>query len=170
MLFFMAGSRCHGGLMADELRVEIRRYEKADHDAVMALAPRLTEGVAAWRDSIAVADAACGWVRDSVRRAEDDRTTVFVAEDAGGVVGFVSVTERSHFTGETDGYIGELVVAHGRERLGVGRALIEAAESWAKDRGHARITLETGAANTNARRFYAALGYSEEEVRLSRAL
>ncbi|MEV6867875.1 hypothetical protein AB0M44_43695 [Streptosporangium subroseum] len=86
MILFMAGLRCHGDLMADELRIEIRRYEKMDHDAVMTLAPRLAEGVAAWRDSVAVADAACGWVRDSVRRIEDDRTTVFVAEDAGAVV------------------------------------------------------------------------------------
>ncbi|MDP9847027.1 GNAT family N-acetyltransferase [Streptosporangium lutulentum] len=156
--------------MADGLRIGIRRYEKTDHDAVMALAPRLAEGGAAWRDSVAVADAACGWVRDSVRRAEGDKAAVFVAEDADGVVGFVGVTERAHFTGETDGYIGELVVARDKERLGVGRALIEAAESWVKDRGHARSTLETGAANTNARDFYAALGYSEEEVRLSRAL
>ncbi|MFC7645551.1 GNAT family N-acetyltransferase [Streptosporangium lutulentum] len=105
-----------------------------------------------------------------MRRAEGDKAAVFVAEDADGVVGFVGVTERAHFTGETDGYIGELVVARDKERLGVGRALIEAAESWVKDRGHARSTLETGAANTNARDFYAALGYSEEEVRLSRAL
>src|SRR5689334_10918935 len=124
MIFFMAGVTCHGDLMAHELGIRIRRYEEVDHDAVMALAPRLTEGVAAWRDSVAVADAVCGWVRDSVR-TEDDRAAVFVAEDAGGVVGFVSVTERSHFTGEPDGYIGELVVARGRERLGVGRALIE---------------------------------------------
>jgi ribosomal protein S18 acetylase RimI-like enzyme len=40
----------------------------------------------------------------------------------------------------------------------------------AVERGLARITLETGAANDAARAFYAALGYREEDVRLSRAL
>ncbi len=54
------------------------------------------------------------------------------------------------------------------ERRGVGAALVAAAEDWASQRGLARITLETGAANLGARRFYAALGYADEDVRLSK--
>jgi hypothetical protein len=37
---------------------------------------------------------------------------VFVAEDTdGSVIGFVSVGSRLHWSGETDAYVGELVVA-----------------------------------------------------------
>ncbi|MCI0689051.1 MAG: GNAT family N-acetyltransferase [Sporichthyaceae bacterium] len=149
----------------------VRRYRASDRDAVLALAPRLTVGVAPWRDQHAVAKAVTGWVRDSLDRADTDDTAVFVAADASGrLVGAVSVTERDHFAGDTDGYIGELVVDSDATRRGTGRALVAAAEDWARQRGLNRITLDTGAANLGARRFYAALGYDEEDVRLTRSL
>ncbi|MEV0147099.1 MULTISPECIES: GNAT family N-acetyltransferase [unclassified Nonomuraea] len=70
---------------------------------------------------------------------------MLVAVRDGCVVGFVTLATQRHFTGQVD-----------------------AAESWARERGLRRITLETGAANVRARSFYQALGYAEEEVRLSR--
>ncbi|MFC4060068.1 GNAT family N-acetyltransferase [Planomonospora corallina] len=148
--------------------VVIRPYRDEDRDAVVALAPRLTEGVAAWRDADAVADAVRGWVTGSLEQAGGDGHGVFVAVREGRVAGFVTVSARRHFTGQVDAYIGELVVSAEAEGTGVGRALAGAAESWARDRGLARVTLETGAANARARGFYRALGYAEEEVRLSR--
>jgi len=45
-----------------------------------------------------------------------------------------------------------------------------AAEDWARARGLRHLTLQTGAANAEARAFYRALGYLEEEVRLTRSL
>jgi GNAT superfamily N-acetyltransferase len=53
---------------------------------------------------------------------------------------------------------------------GVGRSLIAAAEAWARDQGLAHLTLHTGAFNTSTRAFYAASGFAEEEVRLTRAV
>jgi GNAT superfamily N-acetyltransferase len=125
----------------------IRPYRHEDRDAVVALAPCLTEGVAAWRDADAVADAVRGWVTDSLDQNESDGHCVLVAVRDSRVVGFVTVTTRRHFTGQVDAYIGELVVAAEVERMGVGRALMKAAEAWARERGLQRITLETGAAN-----------------------
>jgi len=69
-----------------------------------------------------------------------------------------------------DLYIGELVVDVEWERQGVGRALVEALGEHAGRLGIDRITLETGAANTPARRFYSSLGFEEEDVRLTRVL
>jgi len=57
-----------------------------------------------------------------------------------------------------------------RERRGIGTLLVRAADEWARGRGFARLTLETGAANHTARAFYAALGFQEEDVRLTRTL
>lgn len=148
--------------------VVIRPYRSEDRDAVVALAPRLVEGVATWRDAEAVAEAVHGWVTGSLDRCDDDGYGVLVAARYGQIAGFVTMTTRRHFTGQVDAYIGELVVSPEAERTGVGRALVEAAESWARARGLHRITLETGAANARARRFYKALGYAEEEVRLSK--
>jgi ribosomal protein S18 acetylase RimI-like enzyme len=86
----------------------------------------------------------------------------------GDVVGVLSIRPSRHFTGEHDGYIGELVVAQYAGRSGIGRSLVAAAEAWARDQGLAHLTLHTGAYNTSARAFYAALGFAEEEVRLTR--
>ncbi|WP_203872455.1 GNAT family N-acetyltransferase, partial [Planomonospora parontospora] len=143
-------------------------YQEEDRDAIVTLAPRLTEGVAPWRDADAVAAAVRGWVTGSLDQGNGDSHGVFVAVHEGHVTGFATVTTRRHFTGHMDAYIGELVVSAQVERMGIGRALVDAAESWARDRGLQRITLETGAANTRARNFHQALGYAEEEVRLSK--
>jgi GNAT superfamily N-acetyltransferase len=95
---------------------------------------------------------------------------VLVAADADGIAGVIGIRPSTHFTGEHDCYIGELVVADRLSRHGIGRALIEAADTWAGDHGLRNLTLHTGAFNVNARRFYAALGFVEEEVRLTRPI
>ena len=66
----------------------------------------------------------------------------------------VSLAEREHFTGDLDAYIGELVTDSAAKGSGAGQALMAAAEKWAASRGLSRITLETGARNHRARRFY----------------
>ncbi|WP_345565767.1 GNAT family N-acetyltransferase [Nonomuraea rosea] len=168
----------------DQTPVRIRPVRDEDRQAVLALAPRLAEGVAAWRDARAATDAARRWLTDSIAAAQDPHGAVFVAvantgdsaadgraADGGPrVVGVVSVNRQQHFTGVTDAYVGELAVDPRVVRGGVGRMLMAAAEGWARRQGLRHLTLETGAANITARRFYAALGYREEGVRLTRPI
>lgn len=156
----------------------VRPLKSADHAALRALAPRLAEGVAAWRDHAAVDRTVRAWVEEALCGSSDSGAdvtappgrAVLVAEVDGRVAGFVSLGTRTHFTGELDAYVGELVVAEAHEGRGVGRSLVAAAEVWARERRLPRITLETGAANVRARRFYAALGFTEEDIRLTRTL
>jgi ribosomal protein S18 acetylase RimI-like enzyme len=54
------------------------------------------------------------------------------------------------------------------EGRGAGRALMAAAEEWAASRGLSRITLDTGARNNRARRFYESAGFEEEDIRLTK--
>jgi ribosomal protein S18 acetylase RimI-like enzyme len=150
--------------------ITIREYASPDRDAVMALAPRLAEGVAPWRDPAAVLAAVTGWVRDSLDHADADDRAVRVAARGSKLVGVVTVATRRHFAGELDAYVGELVVADGHDRNGIGRRLMQAAEEWGRRRGLQHLTLETGAANTAARAFYRSLGYREEEVRLTQSI
>ncbi|MEV4013376.1 GNAT family N-acetyltransferase [Nonomuraea angiospora] len=152
--------------------VRIRPAGDDDLEGVLALAPRLAEGVAAWRDPEGARRAARQWLAGSLAAAEARRGAVFVAVDSGEpqVVGVVSVQRQQHFTGAMDAYVGELAVHPRAVRTGVGRRLMAAAEDWARQQGLRNLTLETGAANTTARRFYAALGYLEEGVRLTRSL
>jgi len=114
----------------------------------MRMADRLQEGVAPWREHDAVLVAVRGWVSDSIGELPDPESASFVAERGGEVV----VSERAHFAGEVDTYIGELVVTEAAEGTGVGRALVGAAESWGHARGRRRVVVDTGAANARARR------------------
>ncbi|MGA9749781.1 MAG: GNAT family N-acetyltransferase [Nocardioides sp.] len=149
---------------------EIRAFRREDRDAVMALAPRLTLGVASWRDPDAVLRSVTEWVQGSIATVGAPNHAVFVAVLDEQVVGVVSVGLRQHFTGEEDAYVGELVVDSGTARAGIGTALMAAAEDWGRARGLTHLTLETGAANAAAISFYRALGYDMEDVRLTRRL
>jgi GNAT superfamily N-acetyltransferase len=56
-------------------------------------------------------------------------------------------------------------VAEDSEGQGIGRLLVAGVTAWAAGLG-LRVELDTGAANTRARSFYAAIGFREEGVRL----
>ncbi|NUP80157.1 MAG: GNAT family N-acetyltransferase [Nonomuraea sp.] len=157
-------------MSVEESFVRVRPVREEDFDAVMALAERLTEGIAAWRDPRAVVAAGREWLAGALDPAREQGGAVFVAVAEGEVVGVVSVNTHRHFTGTPEAYVGELAVAAHAVRTGVGRLLMGAAEDWARGQGVRHLTLETAAANTNARRFYAALGFREETVRLTRTL
>ena len=152
----------------DEIRIRVARA--SDRDALIEMSERLREGVAPWRDPQEVRRAVIGWVREPLANLAGADNGAFVAERNGEVVGFVCVSERPHFTGEVDTYIGELVVAKKAEGVGIGRALVEAAEDWGRSRGRKRVVVDTGAANAPARKFYAALGYEEEDITVSREI
>ena len=149
---------------------EIRPFQPGDRGQVLALAARLTEGVASWRDPAAVRRAAQNWVQASTDTAAEPGHAVYVAISSHRVVGVVSIREQLHFTGQTDAYVGELAVAPGMERRGIATALMNAAEAWAAQRGLAFLTLHTGAANQPARHLYRRLGYHEEELLLTKAI
>jgi ribosomal protein S18 acetylase RimI-like enzyme len=148
--------------------VQVRPFRAGDRDPVLALAPRLAAGVAAWRDPEAVLRAAGGWVSGAVAADGQPGHAVYVAASGDRVVGVLGISEQRHWTGQADAYIGELAVAPGMERRGIATALVTAARAWAAGRGLEFLTLETGAANHGARAFYAALGFQDEEVKLAR--
>lgn len=148
----------------------IRPLEPRDGDAVLALADRLSVGSPSWRDRGRWLIAVRGWVEGSARVASEPGHAMFVACEDGRVAGFVSLGTRTHFTGDVDAYIGELVVAEWAEGRGAGRALLSAAEQWATAEGHRRLTLESGAANARALQFYTRAGYREEDIRLTKLM
>jgi ribosomal protein S18 acetylase RimI-like enzyme len=156
--------------MAATAPAQIRSFLPGDRSQVLALAPRLTEGVAPWRDPAAVHRAAQNWVRTSIDTAAQPGHAIYVAIAGDQVVGVVSIREQTHFTGQTDAYVGELAVASGMERRGIATALMNTAEAWAAQRGLAFMTLHTGAANQPARGLYQRLGYREEELLLTKAI
>lgn len=154
--------------MAPRQQIVVRPYRPVDRDRVILLAPRLTEGTAPWRDAKGTLRAVEVAVRSAIDSFRVPGHAVFVAEADGEVVGIVTVSERSSFAGQRDGYVGWLAVGAGMERRGIGSTLMAVAENWAIDRGLPCLTLETGAGNHAARSLYRALGYEEEDIRLTK--
>lgn len=152
----------------EEIAASVRIAREQDTRGVLALAPRLAEGIAPWRNRAAAESAGCRWLEDSLTVASRGEGVVLVAVVGDVVVGVISARPTGHFSGECDAYIGELAVDRCAVRQGVGRLLVEAARTWARDQGLANLTLQTGAFNATARAFYSALGFQEEEVRLTR--
>ena len=150
--------------------IVIRPATGGDKESILALGPRLAIGVAPWRNQAEALAVGRRWLEGSLENASAGKGAVFVACAESGVAGVISIEPTRHFTGEQDGYIGELVVAEYASRRGIGRALITAAEAWARDHGLENLTLLTGVFNTEARAFYASLGFAEEEVRLTRRI
>ena len=84
----------------------------------------------------------------------------FVAEQSGTVLGWcevygVRLLASPVFYAE----IGGLVVDAGSRRLGIGRALVAEAETWAKTHGYAEVRLRSGLHRTDAHEFYKSIGY-----------
>ena len=88
-----------------------------------------------------------------------------MAGQDGAVVGFVLAGMRSHADGcdpvKPVGYIEGWYVAVAWRKQGIGRALVNAAENWARTAGCAEMASDTWADNVESQRAHAALGYQE---------
>jgi GNAT superfamily N-acetyltransferase len=86
---------------------------------------------------------------------------LFVAESgAAGVVGWVHVTGTCLLESDPVAEIGGLVVDAGRRRQGAGRALVAAAEDWARRHGYLTLSVRTNVKRVEAPRFYERLGFA----------
>ena len=106
-----------------------------------------------------------------------DEHTVFVAEVDRAVLGcaiVLDVTGSSSNVGvmrpERAGFLGFAAVLPQARGLGLGRALGNAATSWAAEQGYPAICADWRSANLGAARTWTSLGYQETFVRLQRHL
>jgi ribosomal protein S18 acetylase RimI-like enzyme len=125
--------------------VLIRPYAEGDRAEVIAL----------WQ--------ACGLTRpqndpgtDIDLKLAKDRELFLVAEDQGRVVGSVMGAWDGH-----RGHVNYLGVHPGRQRQGLGKALMQALEGRLKALGCPKLNLEVRVGNQAAVDFYAYLGYTD---------
>lgn len=91
-------------------------------------------------------------------------TAVFVAEDAGRVVGRLSLSRDPHPASRHVADLG-LMVAAAHRRRGIGRAMLEEAVSWARASGIAKLELHVFPWNEPAIRLYESFGFEREGYR-----
>ena len=148
--------------------VRIRAARPADAAWILPLAPRMHAfGPPPWRDA-AVMDAAVAeqWAHELALPTPG--STFLVAEDTlGSPLGFVWLrTDRDYFVDRAVGHVIDIAVTPAAEGRGVGRALLEASERWAEERGYPWLTLHVFEGNDRARRLYERMGYEPEWTRM----
>lgn len=145
----------------DQLRtciVELQEFERG-------LEPRLPRGE----------DMADAYLAFVLARCAETSGRVFVAEIDRMVAGFVSVLARVAREEPDEpptpyAYVSDLVVRAPYRRQGLGRALLERAERFARDSGASLLRVGVLAKNDGARRLYAGEGFAEYTVQLIKRL
>jgi ribosomal protein S18 acetylase RimI-like enzyme len=127
------------------MTLEIR--DIADQDVPDVIALWNAAGVARpWNDP----------ARDIAFARRDTHSTVLVGLDSGRIVASAMVGEDGH-----RGWVYYVAISPERQRSGLGRVMMQAAEDWLKQRGVWKVQLLVRADNTQAAKFYDQLGYRD---------
>jgi ribosomal protein S18 acetylase RimI-like enzyme len=100
---------------------------------------------------------------------------IFVAASGPRVIGLVCVWARVPPDGPDDvphdhAYLSDLAVLGAHRRAGIGRALLERAEAFARERGATTLRVGVRSRNTAARQLYTSAGFAESRVELAKPL
>lgn len=150
--------RTEDGEGVEECFVELQEFERR-------IEPRRIEGRVVAKK----------YLRHMFDRCAETQGRVFVLEDEGKVVGFVSVWARMKVNGLVNeesevAYVSDLVVRDAYRGRGWGRALLRRAEEYAIEAGATMLTIGVLAENTHARRLYNEFGFRERQVGLLKPL
>jgi GNAT superfamily N-acetyltransferase len=132
-------------------RAMIRQASPADVPAIVAAYGWLfaTPGVRPpdWSPAVAV---------DRLKATmAEDRAVILVADDNNTIIGFATVyLDIVSVRFGQRAWVEDLAVAPHRRSRGIGKALLDAAKTWARDHGAARLELASGSARVDAHRFY----------------
>ena len=114
-----------------------------------------------------------GYGRFLGHQLREPDATVFVAERAGEVAGYVYAgIEPLSWKELRDeaGFIHDLALDPGARRRGVGKALVDAAIEWFRERNQARVMLWTSPANDAARQLFEQSGFRPTMIEMTREL
>lgn len=148
-----------------------------DEAAVLGLyAQTAAWHAATWPDDLRPPDISGLAAQIQSMPAADADSALLVAEVDGAVVGLITGNIRQPPTGGMTAYtgpicwVGDVVVDEQRRRQGVGQMLMNAIESWARDRGARTIELMVHTGNTAAERLYQREGYRAVHVQMRKDL
>ena len=154
------------------MSVQVRSAVSEDGETIMALMPRLASfdvpksrnPVDLWRSDAAMFQ---HWLDGEAA----ERFVHVAVDDEQKVLGFTMVSLRPELLSHApSAHLEAIAVGDGAEGMGVGRALLAAAENEAKSQGAKTMTLHVFSSNTRARVFYEQSGYDGELLRYIKEL
>lgn len=134
-------------------------------DSERVLDPRMPAG----------AEIADEYIPQMLERCEKCQGIVLVAEVDDEVAGYAAVLAKVRSDELEDGgieygLVSDLVVTQRFRRMGIGRRLLKAAESYARDRDVSWLRIGALAGNRSAQQLYASMGFSNLYVELEKDL
>jgi len=97
-------------------------------------------------------------------RFEHGQSTIFLAESDGQAVGFTQLYPSFSSVSMARVFVlNDLYVSAASRGLGVGQALLHAAEAYAKQLGSVRLSLSTAVDNASAQGLYESLGWIRDQ-------
>jgi GNAT superfamily N-acetyltransferase len=144
----------------------IRPAQPDDLAFVLSMADRLVSfDVPAFRSKAELAEGDRRALAEWFRNPKPDEA-LFVAEVDGRQAGCAYlVTLVDYFNQRPHAHLSVLAVAAEAEGKGVGSALLDRSEAWARERGSDRLTLSALVTNSRARGIYEKRGYGGEYIR-----
>ncbi len=107
---------------------------------------------------------------ESLSKRENHK--IFIAEDENhAFVGYLWVGEGTNMmTGLKHGYIYDIFVKEESRGKGIGKILLEKAQSYSREKGYSRILLMVSANNEIAMKLYSKMGFKAEQTYMAKAL
>jgi ribosomal protein S18 acetylase RimI-like enzyme len=150
--------------------VAIRPFSAEDQPFLAQVAPRMHPGQTASPRDPATLDRFFSDLGDGNFLSKPG-AQAFVATIDGQSCGVISFyPDRDYFTDHPRAYVDNLAVAQESEGKGVGRALLDYVERWARDHGYREVVLDVFAGNQRAIAFYERQGYRPDHIRMAKPL
>lgn len=151
--------------------VRIRKAKAADRRFILETAERLADfELPPWRKAEDVIATEVG-VLEKVFETLDEAALYVAETEAGDPLGFLYLERHTdYFTRQPHGHVSMVALAREAEGRGAGKALMQAAEDWARDNGLPYLALNVFGLNTRARALYERLGYAPDTVKYLKVL
>lgn len=150
----------------------IRRSTPADAAWVLPLSARLHDfGPPSWRPRDAMDRAVAASIAEAIHTPAEGQVVLIAEDEQGAAAGFIHLHPAvDFFTHETHTHVSDIVVVPAAEGRGVARALMDAADGWARSLGHRVVSLNVFDGNARARGLYERLGYEADTLKMVRLL
>jgi ribosomal protein S18 acetylase RimI-like enzyme len=150
--------------------VAIRPFSAEDLPFLAQVGPRMNPGQTASPRDPATFDRFFAGLGDGnfLTKPGAQAFVATVANQACGIISFYP--DKDYFTDHPRAYVDNLAVAQESEGKGVGRALLDYVERWARDHGYREVVLDVFAGNQRAIAFYERQGYRPDHIRMVKPL
>ncbi len=154
-----------------DVPILVRIAKEADQSFIRSLSPVLAaQAKLDWHSDKAIQKFQDAYIAEMMTETSLAHVT-YIAENEGVSVGFIHVREHiDEISSEKCGTVPLLAITESAQGMGAGKALMEAAETWAKNQGFRLLHLEVFSSNAQARSFYQKLAFKEDTINMVKHL